>query len=836
MHTTHTLILESTKQGLSCLSHLTPRLLFSSSPPLGLTIFSYFVKRIIARHLTKPLVAMSLRKLLLLLGLSLSLQCLLAQQDLNITIISDGEDRDTSFFQERIKTEIKALLDANYNIRFTAYYGENNIATIQQYINQVYESNQTDVLIGAGLLTSRILSERTNYTIPTIAAINIDNLFSGNGNAEKTSSAIPNFTYIQSPFNIEKDLEVLTQINDVKRLAILVEPVLKDLGYNIETLFPVLEDIEVSIITIENSPQATLAAIDEATDAVYVLSPLERYTPSQSKALFQGIIEKKLPCFSLIDDPMLEYGAYAAFSSSENLQKIPRRTALNVSKIAEGQDPKDFSVQMESFSSQLLINMESVNKTGVYPNWTVMDDAILVNINKLDTERRLSLQSAIAEGLENNLDYHIAQKQTQITQKEVSLAKSNYLPQLDVTSKGLFLDKNTVGSSFGSVGDFNWSAGASFSQLILSEPAMANIAIQKLLKESQEKSQKQSELDVVLDVVAAFFNYQQVRSIAEVRNENIKVKNENLKIAVNKEKVGYSGGSDVYRWESELALAKVDFNNAKAQLKAVQFQLNQTLNRPIDEAFTTEQPENSDYVTQLFESSFVELIGNQGALKMFADFIVEEAMINLPEIQQIELALKAQERLLQSNQRESYIPSIVFGANYDSPLSVVNAGESIPGVNISPYNRTWDAAIVASFPIFKGGARSYQQQKSKIELLQLQDQRQDIRNKLEFQVRANVENLYASYRNYQLTRDAARAGAKNLSIVQDLYNQGQVNVTPLIDAQNAYFGAEINATNAQYQLILDLFTLERSMGQYLTLAPPEQKAAFIAKFVQYKNR
>ena len=318
---------------------------------------------------------------------------------------------------------------------------------------------------------------------------------------------------------------------------------------------------------------------------------------------------------------MLKLGAYASFASSDNLKKIPRRIAMNVERIAEGKDPKAFPVNMETFSSQLVVNMETVNKIGKYPNWTVLDNAILSNINKPNTARVLNLKSVIAEGIQNNLGYQIETKQTQKAEKEIGLAKSNYRPQLSVKTTGLIVDENSMNSSFGTLGDFNWTAGASFSQLILSEPALANIAIQKLLFESQQAIQKQSEFDVVLEVAQRYFNYMQVLSITELQNENIKAVNQNLTIATNKEEVGYSGASDVYRWQIELDLAKTDLYETKAQQKSVGFQLNETLNRPIGEAFTIEESENINQLVEELDEFFVHLIQDQTALEHFSDSV-----------------------------------------------------------------------------------------------------------------------------------------------------------------------------------------------------------------------
>jgi outer membrane protein TolC len=289
----------------------------------------------------------------------------------------------------------------------------------------------------------------------------------------------------------------------------------------------------------------------------------------------------------------------------------------------------------------------------------------------------------------------------------------------------------------------------------------------------------------------------------------------------------------VYRWETELALAKADFNEAEVQLKTAKFNLNQTLNRPVNEEFIMDDPSTYENIQQVLDGRIVSILENPGSLQLLADFLTQEAMINLPEIQQIELALEAQERLLKSNKRALYTPSLVLAANYDYPISIVNPGEPIPipGLEISS-GPTWNAAVVASIPLFNGGSRRYQKQKTQIELYQLQDERKDLGNKLEFQIRTSLEKVHTSYRNYLLNRHAAESAQKNVDIVQDLYNEGLVSIVNLIDAQNAYLGAEINASNSLFQFIVDLFTMERYTGQYLSLATEEQRTAFLQRFIQ----
>lgn len=759
-----------------------------------------------------------------------------AQQTFKIAIVSDGYKQGNHLLEEAIKAEVISLLSSRYDIKFTEIYTSGNINDINNQIANIYAQKQVDALVGVGVLSSKAISNQKAFPIPSIASIQLLNENYSNIPSPNTSSGIFNYTYIQSPFNIKAGIEALQEICRCSKLAVLNHLNLSEIGFREEEI-QIKKETEIAWIRLESDLNSTISKIPKDAGGVYILSPLTGYSSEELKLFFNQLIEQKIPSFSLLDVPMLQQGAYASFSVSDNLIKIPRRIAIYIEKIAEGKNPKDLPVDMETLSNQLVINMETVNKMGKYPTWSLLDNALLVNINKSSSKRVLNLKVAIAEGIQNNLGYQIETKQTQISAKDLSLAKSNYLPRLDAVSTGFFLDTNTVNSSFGTLGSFNWTAGASFSQLILSEPAMANISIQKLLFESQKKAQKQSELDVVLEVAQRYFNYMQVLAVADLYNNNIKAVNHNLTIAKNKQKVGYSGLNDVYRWQTELDLAKTELYSANAQLKAAGYQLNESLNRPIGEVFEIEASENISKFIDDLGQTFLNLIQDQSSFNQFTKFMVQEAQTNLPELQQIQLAISAQERLLKSNRRAFYIPTIAFGGAYDYPIETVNPGDPIPipGVEINNLP-SWNAGFNVAIPLFAGGARKFQKDKTKVSLYQLKDQQKDVNNMLEVQVRANMEKVNASYNNIRLTKSAATSAEKNIEIVANLYKSGQVDVITLVDAQNSLLGAQLNATNAAYQFMIDFFALQRSIGKYTILSTKEQQTEFIQRYLEFKSK
>ena len=270
-----------------------------------------------------------------------------AQQPFEVAIISDASENESHFFEASIKAEIKALLASRFELSFTEVYTSGDVTSIMNEIADVYTKNQADVLIGAGIVSSKLLANQNSFLIPSIASIQLMNDRSTDPVQTGTISNISNFTYIISPFNIEAGINTLKGICRCEKLAVLTNSNLSSIGLSGEDIYSDIET-EIEWLSLERDLSSTLNKIPADAGGVYVLSPLSIYSSDQIKLFFDQLIERKLPSFTLLDSPMLEQGAYASFATSDNLQKIPRRIAMNVEKIAEGKNPKDFSVNMEN--------------------------------------------------------------------------------------------------------------------------------------------------------------------------------------------------------------------------------------------------------------------------------------------------------------------------------------------------------------------------------------------------------------------------------------------------------------------------------------------------------
>ena len=759
---------------------------------------------------------------------------MMAQTSINLAVISDERPDNAleSQYEKKLQDEILQLLQHRYDVKINIIYSKNGENNFAKLFSDAYANH--DIVISLGTNSSDFAINLKEYPKPTIASIVLDRELQGLEKTSEGSSGIKNFTYIESPFDMKRDLNLLYSLYSFDHLEVITNEATVGGSPFIKLLFAKYlegKDVSVDHIFYQDDVGKHFTDMDDKRVAVYALP----YFGKDSKKvveIFKEINKYKVPSAALFGEDFLAAGALVGFETSDNLQKIPRRIALNVMKIIEGEAASDLSVEMQTFSNNLIINMETARQIGIYPSFEIMSRSTLYNLDAIQTDNKLSLQKAIAQALQNNLSIKIEKTDVAISDTEIGIAKSDLLPQLDASSSLALTDEFTTFSRQGAQGRANLLLSGKLSQVIFAEPILANVAIQKMLKESEEKQLLQTQLDVVIDVTNAYMNILFAKSNLNIQQQNVERNKDNYDISKAKEAIGYTGASDINRWEAELANANIELNNAFAALRQGKFQLNQLLNRPINEPVdiigaTIEES------TLIFADERMVFINDYGSLDKFSDFLVGYAYENLPELAQIDLGLKIQERLQLSRNRALYLPTLGVSGSANRVLGRYNIPEGLPAVDIAT---TWDIGLGLSYPVFQGFNRKKLIEQSKLNVIQLQDTRKNTENQLELLVRASLENVGASYSRMELAETAANASRKNYEIVQDAYSAGQANVTTLIDAQQNALATELQSNNAVFTFIQDFLNLERSIGYFNFLATPQEKDVFFQKVQEHFNQ
>ena len=373
-------------------------------------------------------------------------------------------------------------------------------------------------------------------------------------------------------------------------------------------------------------------------------------------------------------------------------------------------------------------------------------------------------------------------------------------------------------------------------QLLYSEPAKANVSIQKMLLESEKQGLLSLQLDIVLDVCTAYLRLLQAQANLNIQNNNVQTTLKNLNIAKTKANIGSVSLADVYGFESQLALNKISLNDAATSLEQAMISFNTLLNIPLDRHVILQDIEDFDDILFLSQNKLRGGITNHYDFLEFAEFLIHRTYERAPELKQLGHVIAAQNRSLLSNKRSLHQPQLVLQGNLDKVFGRYGtriSDDQLGEFGVDPFIPTWNIALNASLPIFQGQLRNKKIQKDEILIDQLQLSKSDLELTFASNIRISLENLANSFNEIQFSQQAETSSNQYLKIVQDLYREGVSNIVTLLDAQNNALSAQLGVVSSRYQFIIDALTIERLTNNIYLLTDEEERQQFIIDYFDF---
>ena len=189
----------------------------------------------------------------------------------------------------------------------------------------------------------------------------------------------------------------------------------------------------------------------------------------------------------------------------------------------------------------------------IYPSWSVINEAEQIKGEVKPVARQLTLLGAVQEAMSANLDLAVMSRAVAAGEQIVRQARSNLLPQLEISSRGALADA-ALGSPFQSERQFDGTSR--LTQLIYSDAARANVSIQANLQRSLKQQLEQTRLNVAQEAALAYINLLRAQTFERVQKENLELTRSNLELARVRHQIEVSGPAETYRWESEMASAR----------------------------------------------------------------------------------------------------------------------------------------------------------------------------------------------------------------------------------------------------------------------------------------
>jgi len=779
--------------------------------------------------------------LLILVGIFFTTSLPAGDKDIiRIGIVVDGSWEQSRDYLNLIKNEIIDLTRDEFDVSFpedkqkTGDWNPNRIAAV---VTELLSDEEVDIIITPGVIASDEIAHKDRLNKPVIAPFILDLQMQSMPFAEGVSGRT-NLSYIHTPFTSRNTLLDFKSVVEFKNMAFLFN------AYYLEKI-PLLEkrvkelaeDVGINLyaFAVEQSIDEIIEKFPDDIEAVYI-SPLLHIPDSEFAKLIEELIKRKLPSFSLLGVSEVERGVLTT-NRPDIFPRIARRIALTVQRILLGEEAGEIPVYF-SPGEQITINMRTARAINIYPNVAVLTEAELLNEEETEERGSLDIIQVINEAISVNLDILAKMKYVSAGSRNIHIARSELLPQVDISALGLFIDKDRAEASLGSQPQRTLSGTAMATQLIYSEPAWANFAIQKSIQASRESELAQLRLDIAIAASTAFLNVLRAQNFERIQKENLKTTKSNLEMARVRESIGSAEPSEVYRWESEMANNRNSVIKILADRNIAQIQLNRLLNRNLDDR--TELVESNPYTVELSKADnfFMRYLNDPRYFAAIQDFLVKEGIKNSPELTALEQAIAARSRERTSVKNSFWSPTFALKAEYTSVLAKSGVGSNppdyLPASSVQDDN-FWNIGLSLSFPLLEGGKKFARLTQTNDALEQLHLQRQSAAEKIEQQIRSVLYKVYASFASITQTNLAAEAADRSLQVVVDGYARGMVSILDLLDAQNTALVSKQLASNAVYDFIIDLMSLERSIGNFYFLMSDSEARTYLQNFTSHLN-
>ena len=758
-----------------------------------------------------------------LIGMTASLALAQPEHAVRIGVLVDGPWIGNETLRGLTISELETLIEGEFEVEFPpdAYLtGDWTERTTERLLRQLLEDSEVDIVVTWGLLSSNAVCCYGELPKPVIAPVVIDRQLQGFP-LTTTGSGIPNLSYVWLPNTLTSDLTYFREMIPFDRVVVLTNSAL------LEAVPQLPErsreqvrgtDLKIEWIPVGSSVGDTLEAIPEDTDAVYVW-PLFHLSQADMQRLIDGLNARRLPTFSALGGIDLEMGMLASMGSDEFLPRLARRVALNIQRILLGEEAGSIPVEF-LMRERLRVNMDTSRLIGVSPSWHMMVEADILNREPSAGVETRTLRSAVSEAVRLNMDLAVRLRGVESGEQDVRRSRSVFYPQVDIGATGVQIDEDRAAASLGSQAETTWSAGATLTQLLFSDQALANAFVQSRLQEGRVSDYESLRLDIALDASTAYLNLLRAKSLVQVQRNNLELTRSNLELAEIRRSVGTADSSEVYRWESQIATDRKGLIDAMGAQQVLEIQLNRIMHRPLGEVFRTEEVGATDPGLLTGHNRFRGYTETPRRYATFIEFMVQDGLGASPELAEIDAAIAAQERILKAAKRAYWAPVLGLEATYEEILDRSGAGSTIPpGFELFPRrdDTNWSIGFRASLPLFRGGARAADRLQAEIDLERLGLERSAVSERLEQRIRTAMANAWASFPGIELTQEAAEAAGRNLELVSDAYARGAVSIIDLLDAQNVAVNADLQATNAVYDFLIDLMEAERANTHFQLL-------------------
>ena len=427
------------------------------------------------------------------------------------------------------------------------------------------------------------------------------------------------------------------------------------------------------------------------------------------------------------------------------------------------------------------------------------------------SQAQVTLQEAVKQTLENNLQIKQAQFGYQISEQTLYQSKSEGYPNLNVGLDNSYNYGLTFDQTSGQLirGNF-WTtnAGAQLSSTVAIFQGFQKInqikanKVQLAVDASEiDKIKNDLTLSVITNYLEAITNGE----LFEAAQQQVKLSKEQLRQDSIQFEVGNKTLADIAQAENQVATDELNSMSSENAYELSMLNLKQLMELSPDTSFTLAKPKLEEIMSEYVMHSFSE--------------VFNKALQTQPAIAQAGYNKDLAERNI-ALAKGAYYPSITlsagYGSNYSSraydPISMAKM-QFLDQVDL---NKSFRGGISVQMPIFNNNRTKVAVRKAKIGYMQAENQEVLARRNLEKTISQAILDLKSANKQYRAAQVAFNTSQVAYETIKERYDVGMANSIEMFTAQTNRNKAEFDMIRRKYEMVFRGKVIDYYIGNPIT--------------------
>ncbi len=442
----------------------------------------------------------------------------------------------------------------------------------------------------------------------------------------------------------------------------------------------------------------------------------------------------------------------------------------------------------------------------------------------------LSMSQIIAKDISLDESIRLAKKQNKdVLSEKNSLtsaewgeknALTNFLPKVAFNSTMVRLDDDTYKAAnetmqipvFGSDGIPNGNyipfSGAAMSGGIYKTSFNNGITVQqpifnggkvilgyqlsKLAKDQAIFSLESKENDITFQVASTYFNILKIQDVVILSQKSVESSKAHLKKVRDNYQAGTAKKSDVLQWEVKLKNDETALNEVENNLNVLLTVWKNLLGTD-DELYYPQKINVEKYDAEIQKYALI----NDDGFEVEVAKILEKTKLSNPDLKTLSTTDKMMDKQLLMA-KGNFLPSLNMQFSYQ----IENDDEfDFSG------DDNWNLAAAFSFPLFSSGANYTNLRKTKYDVKKTKLTLESTKDNILVGAKTTFSNVVTKAQTVENNKSALAFAKENHKLINNLFEQGMITNSDLMDADIMLFASEMNLVSSYYDFLISKYEL-----------------------------